>query len=112
MTPEQTKIPSRLPNGRYNPVWAKQYREKRKAAGNPVKQAKYDSVLAKQYRKTEKGKASWKRWNESEKAKIVNARYRASAKGQKKRQETGEDYASRIIHELKMISRHNSIWLG
>lgn len=107
MTKEIT-IPSRLPDGRSNPEYWKKYREKRKAAGNPIynncKSEKHKEYR-KKWRKTESGKASIKRYNESEKGKAAMAKYRASSKykANRSKKETGEEYASRIIKYIESI---------
>ena len=95
-----SSIPARMPNGKCNPEYRRWYRAKRKAAGNPI-QANRDGEARKRYRATEKGKAQVKRWNESEKAKAASEKYRASPKGKRKRHETGEQYASRILREME-----------
>jgi hypothetical protein len=101
---KETTIPSRLPDGRSNPEYVRQYRAKRKAAGYPVNTG-WTSEKHRQWRKTESGKASIKRWNESEKGKAASAKYRASSnyKVSRSKRETGEEYASRIIRDIENI---------
>jgi hypothetical protein len=102
-----SSIPSRLPDGRQNPEWRRDYARRRKEAGNPLKQYPKSAEYWANWRKTPTGMAAVKRWNESEAGKAAMAKYRASKKGQRKRHETGEEYADRIIRELEAISRHN-----
>jgi hypothetical protein len=100
-------ISRRLPDGKPNPAYYKQYREKRKADGNPIKQAKrsteYNSECTRRYRATTKGKAAVKKWNESAKGQIARKKYKASLT----RYETGDEYASRIMREINEISKSN-----
>jgi len=104
-----SSIPVMLPNGKRNPAYDRWYRAKRKAEGNPVK-VPWNAARAKwkqEWRQTAAGKAATKRWNESEAGKAAIAKYRSSPKGRRQSQETGDEYASRIIRELEAISRHN-----
>lgn len=121
-----SSIPSRLPDGRTNPEYMRAYNKRRKEAGNPVVTAEYYKQYRqrrldegrpmkgqtaegrREYRKTEKGKAEMKRWNESEKGKAARAKYRASPIYKRKRHESGEEYASRIIRECEEIYQHNN----
>jgi hypothetical protein len=104
-------IPARLPDGRRNPEYSRAYAQRRKAEGRPIPNAEYQRAYYHR-RKAEgrpiKSPEQIKQWNESAKGKAARARYMASKKGQRKRHETGEEYADRIIRELEEIYQHNA----
>ena len=112
-----SSVPARLPDGRTNPEYARQYQARRKAAGNPVK---HDPEYWKEYRDKRKAAGNpvktyarspeaIKRWNESEKGKAARAKYEASPKYKRRRRESGEAYAARIIRDMEEIYQHNFV---
>ena len=127
-----SSIPSRLPDGRMNPAYQKYIYEKRKQEGRHKprdagyykewrdkkkengEDPRYKGDFAthaewlRAYRKTDAGKQAMKKWRMSEKGIAAQEKYKSSTKGQRKRHETGEEYASRIIRELEEISQHNA----
>jgi hypothetical protein len=108
-------IPCRLKDGRRNPEWTKHNKQRRKLAGllansthNPEKRKEYyknNSEVFKKYRKSAKGKAVRKRYWSSEKGKATRGRYldkiRPNRKKREDPKETGDQYAERVLKELK-----------
>jgi hypothetical protein len=108
-------VPSRLEDGRRNPEWTKQNKQRRRLAGlpvnpkhNPEKRKEYyknNSEYFKKYRKSPAAKAATKRYRNSEKGKATINRFLDKARPNRKKRdnpnETGDQYAKRVLEGLR-----------
>jgi hypothetical protein len=108
-------VPSRLEDGRRNPEWTKQNKQRRRLAGlpanpkhNPEKRKEYyrnNIERFKEYTKSPEAKAARKRYQSSAKGKATKDRFLDKIRPNRKKRdnpnETGDQYAKRVLEELR-----------